>query len=483
MDKMKPPYKIGQISNHPSDWNLSNWRSLPIAQAPSYPDQAALAEVEKRLSNYPPLVLIEEVERLKKKLAAVSRGEALLLQAGDCAESFGEFNASTICGNIRIILQMAIMLCYGSNKEIVMVGRIAGQFAKPRSNDSEKRGEQALPIFRGDIINGHPFTPEQRIPDPMRMERAYAQSAATLNLLRAFLQTGARSSFALSTRIKEFIAENPEYAEFGNFVTDFDEGRRLKELMYPDDEQKLASPTDFFTSHEALLLNYEEALTRQRTVDSSKIGSGSNEWYASSGHMLWLGDRTRQVENAHVEFLRGIENPIGIKCGPSLEQDSLIRLLDRLNPTNQAGKIALISRMGRDKIADKLPGIVKRVKAEGRDVVWICDPMHGNTITSANGYKTRVFDSILSEIQQFWGVHGAESTIPGGVHLELTGKDVTECIGGVSGLEEQRLASGGYETLCDPRLNYSQAIELALRLAKEFNGNKERQNSVEKKAA
>lgn len=447
-------------------WTPQSWRQFKASQLPNYKDAKKLAEVEARLAGYPPLVFAGEARRLKAHLADVCEGKSFLLQGGDCAESFSEFNANTIRDGFRILLQMAVILTYTAKKPIVKIGRVAGQFAKPRSSDLEVRGDVSLPSYRGDIINGFNFDPESREPDPARMERAYVQAAATLNLLRAFSQGG----FA---DLRQVHAWNLSFAKKSTKQSALYEGiaKRLDETLAfmeacgisPNNTPQI-SEVEFYTSHEALLLPYEQALTRRDSTTARPSDGYEGDWYDCSGHMLWIGDRTRQPDGAHVEFLRGVKNPIGLKCGPSSKTDELLKLIDILNPDNQPGRLTLISRMGADKIEDHLPRLVQAVRAEGKKVVWCCDPMHGNTVTASNGYKTRAFDNILSEVHKFFAIHKSQGTIAGGVHFELTGKDVVECIGGDQAIQETQLAEGLYETLCDPRLNASQALELAFQL-------------------
>ncbi len=437
-------------------WTPDSWRSKPILQVPDYPDAQALHDVEQRLASYPPLVFAGEARKLKAQLANVAEGKGFLLQGGDCAESFAEHHADHIRDFFRAFLQMAVVLTYGGAQPVVKVGRIAGQFAKPRSSNVEKKDGVELPSYRGDIINDIAFTPESRTPDPMRLDMAYRQSAATLNLLRAFAQGGFANLDQVHRWMLGFVADSPQgsrYQELADRIADAMSFMRACGI-HPDSVPQLRQ-TDFFTSHEALLLGYEQALTR--------IDSTSGDWYATSGHMLWVGDRTRQLDNAHVEFFRGIKNPIGLKCGPSLETDDLLRLIDRLNPENEAGRLTLICRFGADKVFDHLPQMVRAVEREGRKVVWSCDPMHGNTIT-ANGYKTRPFERVLREVQAFFAVHRAEGTHAGGVHVEMTGRDVTECTGGAHALTADQLGDR-YHTHCDPRLNADQALELAFLIA------------------
>jgi 3-deoxy-7-phosphoheptulonate synthase len=438
-------------------WSPDSWRGLPIRQVPGYPDEAALGRVEGTLRRFPPLVFAGEARRLKERLAAVAAGKAFLLQGGDCAESFAEFHPNNIRDMFKVLLQMAVVLTFGAGCPVVKLGRLAGQFAKPRSSDIETQNGQTLPSYRGDIINGLEFDAAAREPDPQRMVQAYSQSAATLNLLRAFAQGGYADLHRVHTWNQDFVADSPQgerYRELADRLTetlDFMAACGLTSETTPQIRE-----TEFYTSHEALFLSYEEALTR---VDST-----TGDWYDCSAHLVWLGDRTRQVEGAHAEFLRGVKNPIGMKCGPTLEPDDLLRLIDRLNPENEAGRLTLITRMGADKVEARLPYLIRAVRREGREVVWCCDPMHGNTITSSNGFKTRVFGRILDELHGAFAIHAAEGSYAGGVHFELTGQNVTECIGGAQGVSEASLAER-YLTHCDPRLNASQALELAFEVA------------------
>jgi len=438
-------------------WSADSWRAKPIQQVPDYPDLRVLAETEAQLSTFPPLVFAGKARKLKKNLAAVAAGQSFLLQGGDCAETFAEHSADNIRDFFRVFLQMAVVMTYAAASPVVKVGRIAGQFAKPRSAPTEKRGDVELPSYRGDIINDIEFTPEARLPDPRRQLDAYRQSAATLNLLRAFATGGYANLENAHRWMLGFVKDSPQshrYQEVADRITEtlaFMKAIGLDAESHPELRQ-----TDFFTSHEALLLGYEQAMTR--------IDSTTGDPYATSGHMLWIGDRTRQHDHAHVEYCRGVKNPIGLKCGPSLKPDDLLRLIDILSPDNEAGRLTLICRFGSDKIVDHLPALIRAVKREGRTVVWSCDPMHGNTISAANGYKTRPFDRIMSEIRTFFAVHQAEGTYAGGVHLEMTGKNVTECLGGARMINETDLREH-YDTTCDPRLNAEQSIEVAFLVA------------------
>lgn len=438
-------------------WSPSSWRSKPVQQVPAFPDQGALEAVEAQLAGFPPLVFAGEARKLKRALGKVAAGEAFLLQGGDCAESFAEHSADNIRDFFRLFLQMAVVLTFAGSSPVVKVGRVAGQFAKPRSAPNEKIGDVELPSYRGDVINGIEFTPEARIPDPSRQLMAYRQSAATLNLIRAFATGGYANLDNAHRWMLGFVKDSPQsgrYQELSNRITEALDFMRAIGID-PESHPEMRT-TDFYTSHEALLLGYEQAMTR---VDST-----SGDYYATSGHMIWIGDRTRQPDHAHVEYFRGIKNPIGLKCGPSLDPEELIRLIDVLNPENEAGRLTLIARFGADKAEAHLPALVRAVKREGRNVVWSCDPMHGNTVKAVSGYKTRPFDMILSEVKTFFGVHAAEGTIAGGIHLEMTGKNVTECTGGARAISDTDLQDR-YHTHCDPRLNAEQALEMAFLVA------------------
>jgi 3-deoxy-7-phosphoheptulonate synthase len=438
-------------------WTPQSWRSKPIRQVPVYPDQAALEAVEARLKTHPPLVFAGEARNLMSGLAQVAEGRAFLLQGGDCAESFAEFHPDNIRDMFRVLLQMAVVLTFAAGVPVVKVGRIAGQFAKPRSDDFETRDGVTLPSYRGDNINGGEFTAEARTPDPRRLVEATAQSAATLNLLRAFAGGGYADLHNVHRWMLGFIAGSPAGEQYKGLAQRISETLEFMAAcgVTPDSVPQLRT-TDFYTSHEALLLNYEQAMTR---VDST-----SGDWYDTSAHMVWIGDRTRQVDGAHVEFCRGIKNPVGLKCGPTLAEDELLKLIAVLNPENKPGRLTLIARFGSDKVAEKLPPLIRAVKREGASVVWSCDPMHGNTIKLQSGFKTRPVDRILQEVRTFFEVHRAEGSHAGGVHFEMTGQDVTECLGGAQGLKEIDLYDR-YQTACDPRLNASQALELAFLMA------------------
>ena len=441
-------------------WAPDSWRGKPIRQVPDYPDRAELERVEEMLAKSPPLVFAGEARRLKEQLGRVAEGEAFLLQGGDCAESFAEFHANNIRDTFRVMLQMAVVLTFGAACPVVKVGRMAGQFAKPRSAPTEVVGEVELPSYRGDIVNGIEFDAAARVPDPQRLLRAYNQAASTLNLLRAFAQGGFADLHKVHQWNLEFVGGSPQGERYEELAARIDESLAFMEAcgITPVKVPQLKE-TDFYTSHEALLPNYEQALTR--------VDSLTGEWYGCSAHFLWIGDRTRQPDSAHVELLRGLQNPVGLKCGPSLDPDELLRLIEVLNPANVPGRLTLISRMGADKVESALPPLVRAVQRAGQKVVWACDPMHGNTIKSSTGYKTRPFDRILAEVKGFFAVHRAEGSYAGGVHFERTGQDVTECIGGAQAIDEQRLADR-YHTHCDPRLNASQALELAFLIAEQL---------------
>ncbi|MFV0297091.1 MAG: class II 3-deoxy-7-phosphoheptulonate synthase [Hyphomicrobiaceae bacterium] len=446
-------------------WSPKSWRAKPIVQVPEYDGQAyaqpgpALAEVEERLSKFPPLVFANEVMALKAKLAKVANGESFLFQGGDCAESFKEHSANNIRDYFRVFLQSAMVMTFSGGMPVVKVGRIAGQFAKPRSSNVEKRDGTELPSYRGDIINGFDFTPEARIPDPRRQLQAYRQSAATLNFIRAFLQGGFASLNNMNRWALDFMKDKPIEASYEALAREI--GRTLEimqALGITETTTRELVTTDFYTSHEALLLGYEEAMTRQDTV------MGTGHYFDTSAHMIWIGDRTRQPDHAHVEFCRGVANPIGLKCGPSLDPDGLIELIDLLNPANEAGRLTLICRFGSDKVEKHLPPLIRAVEKAGSKVIWSCDPMHGNTITASTGHKTRPFQRVRDEVEAFFRIHQAEGTHAGGVHLEMTGQDVTECTGGSVQIVDEDL-SKSYETLCDPRLNAEQSLEIAFLVA------------------
>ncbi|MEL7481653.1 MAG: 3-deoxy-7-phosphoheptulonate synthase class II [Pseudomonadota bacterium] len=442
-------------------WTPSTWRSKPARHIPEdYPDLAHLADVEDRIRAFPPLVFAGEARRLKAKLSEVAAGNAFLLQGGDCAESFKEFSADNIRDTLRVMLQMAVVLTFGAAKPVVKVGRLAGQFGKPRSSPTETREEVTLPSYRGDNINAMGFTDEERTPNPERLIQAYGQSSATLNLVRAFTQGGYADIRNVHKWMLGFVDRSPLGARYQALADRISESLAFMEAcgVTPDTVPQLQT-VDVYTSHEALLLGFEEAMTR---VDST-----TGDWYDTSAHMLWIGHRTRHVDEAHVDFCKGICNPIGVKCGPGLEVDELLTLLDTLNPANEAGRITLISRFGSDGVADGLPPLVRAIQEAGKLVVWSCDPMHGNTLKAGNGYKTRPVDRILSEVRQFIDIVSAEGGYPGGVHFEMTGQDVTECLGGAQEISEADLSSR-YHTHCDPRLNGEQALELAFMVAEKL---------------
>ena len=447
-----------------SDWTKSSWRNKPRIQMPDYTDAAALSAVEAQLSQYPLLVFAGEARRLKTQLAAASRGEAFLLQGGDCAEAFDQFNSDSIRDTFKVMLQMAMVLTYGAKVPVVKVGRMAGQFAKPRSANTETIGGVELPSYRGDIINGLDFTPEARIADPQRMLQAYTQSAATLNLLRAFSTGG----FADMKRVHAWtlgVTDSQEIQKYRALASRIQDSIDFMGAAgINSDTTHEFSSVEYYTSHESLLLEYEEALTR---VDST-----SGKWLAGSSHMIWIGDRTRQPDGAHVEFASGVQNPIGLKCGPTTTAEDLKILMAKLNPENEEGRLTLIARFGAGSVGDHLPRLIKAVQEEGANVLWTCDAMHGNTIKSESGYKTRPFESVLREVREFFGIHQAEGTIPGGVHFEMTGQDVTECTGGVHAVCDENL-SDRYHTACDPRLNASQSLELAFLVAEELSALRE----------
>ena len=451
-----------------SEWTKSSWRSKPRIQMPDYPDQAALEAVESQLSRYPLLVFAGEARRLQNHLAAASRGEAFLLQGGDCAESFDQFSSDAIRDTFKVMLQMAIVLTHGAKVPVIKVGRMAGQFAKPRSAPTETVDGVELPSYRGDIINKLDFNASARIPDPQNMLRAYTQAAATLNLLRAFSTGGYADVHQVHAWTLGFTeSEKAErYREVASRISDTLDF--MSAAGVNSDNAHTLQSVEFYTSHESLLLEYEEALTR--------VDSITGKWLAGSGHMIWIGDRTRQPDGAHVEFASGVLNPIGLKAGPSMTSDDLKALMAKLNPDNEEGRLTLIARFGAGSVGEHLPRLIKAVNEEGANVTWVCDAMHGNTIKSSSGYKTRPFDSVLREVREFFAVHAAEGTVPGGVHFEMTGQDVTECTGGVRAVSEEDL-SDRYHTACDPRLNASQSLELAFLVAEELSTRRGTQRS------
>ncbi len=446
-------------------WTPNSWRDRPIRQTPAYPNASGLAAVERKLGKYPPLVFAGEARRLKAGLATAADGKAFVLLGGDCAENFEEFTANILRDTFRVLLQMAVVLTFGASLPVVKMGRMAGQFAKPRSSDTETQDGVSLPSYRGDIINGPDFTLDARVPDPARMEVAYFQSASKLNLLRAFASGGYADLHEVHRWNLGFVERSPLAERYSDLAHRIDETLSFMAACgMTGATTRDMRETDFYVAHEALLLPYEQALTR--------IDSTTGDWYGCSAHFLWIGDRTRQADGAHVEFLRGVKNPIGMKAGPTLEPDDLLRILDTINPANEPGRVTLISRMGADKIAARLPPLVRAVERARRKVVWICDPMHGNTVSTAANLKTRSFDAILSEARSFFDIHAAEGSWAGGVHVEMTGQDVTECTGGAHRLTEADL-SARYETTCDPRLNAEQSLELAFLVAEELKRRRE----------
>jgi len=437
-------------------WSPDSWRAKPARQLPVYEDGRALEECEATLRSYPPLVFAGEVEALKGELARVAAGKAFLLQGGDCAESFAEFRAETIRDTFRVLLQMAVVLTFAAACPVVKVGRLAGQFAKPRSDSTERQGDVELESYRGDIINGIAFTPEARRPDPQRLIRAYNQAAATLNHLRALASGGFADLHRVHGWNLDFVANSPAVEHYRDLSDRISEALAFMRAcgIGPEADPEVRG-TEVYTSHEALHLPYEEALTRS---------TGSGRWVDSSAHLLWCGDRTRQTDGAHIDFLRGIANPLAVKVGPSMTADELLRVIDILNPADEPGRLTLICRFGADKVERLLPPLVRAVERAGRTVVWSCDPMHGNTVKTSAGFKTRGFDELMTEVRRFFAVHRAEGTYAGGVHLELTGQNVTECTGGAMEITEEALASR-YHTHCDPRLNADQSLEMAFQIA------------------
>lgn len=440
-----------------SQWSIDSWRNKPILQQPNYQDKTLLDSVERKLATYPPLVFAEETRQLYKQLGDVALGNGFLLQGGDCAESFDDFNAPKIRDTFKVILQMAIVLTFAGRCPVTKVARMAGQYAKPRSANTETINGIELPCYRGDIVNGIEFTAQARQPDPNRLTDAYFRSASTLNLLRAFAQGGLADLHQVNRWNMAFLENNPLKSRYQDIANRIQDTLGFMDVIGINKESNAAlNETSLYTSHEALLLNYEQALTRIDTL--------TDKPYNCSAHMLWIGERTRQLDHAHVEFFSGINNPIGVKIGPTMQEDELIRLIDTLNPNNTPGRLTLITRMGADKLGKNLPRLLRRVKQEGRHVVWSSDPMHGNTIKASSGYKTRDFDAILSEIRQFFDAHKAEGTHAGGIHLEMTGQHVTECTGGAYKISDDDLAQA-YQTQCDPRLNADQVLEMAFLVA------------------
>ncbi len=442
-------------------WSPNSWRDFPIKQQPTYKDLEALRRVEEELKNFPPLIFAGEARELKSQLAKVARGEAILLQGGDCAESFANFNAPNIRNLFKVLLQMNMVLMYATGKPVVKIGRIAGQYAKPRSSEYEEIDGVKLPSYRGDIVNDIDFTPEAREAKPQKLIEAYYKSAATLNLIRAYARGGFADLRAIHKWNLEFLQGSELKEKFEDLADKITQALKFMEAcgVDPDNTPQLKQTT-LYTSHEALLLNYEEALTRKDTF--------TGDWYDCSAHFLWIGDRTRELDGAHIEFFRGIKNPVGVKVGPSMKPDELLELIDRLNPDNEPGRLTLIVRMGAQKIGELFPPLLRAVKESGKEVVWSIDPMHGNTYKTDEGLKTRDFEKILSEVRQFIEIHKAEGTVPGGMHLEMTGSDVTECTGSISASITEDALKSRYHTQCDPRLNANQALELAFMVAETF---------------
>ena len=453
----RPTYYAGKMEQHLDSWTPDSWRSFPALQQPSWPDRAELNAVEAELSAKPPLVFAGEARRLTDELGRVANGQAFLLQAGDCAESFHVSGADAIRDKLKVILQMAVALTYASGVPVLKVGRIAGQFAKPRSKETETRDGVTLEAFRGHLVNDEPFTSESRRPDPSRLLTAYHQSATTLNLLRAFTKGGFADLSRVHAWNQEFVADSTMGQRYAVIADEIERALRFMAACGIDlGKESHLHEVDFYVSHEALILDYEQALTRRDSL--------TGDFYDCSAHMLWIGNRTRQIDGAHVEFLRGVGNPLGMKIGPDLSPAETVALIERLNPNNTPGRITLITRMGRDRIEEFLPAHIEAVRAAGQSVVWTCDPMHGNTITASGDIKTRRFDDILAEVRSFFSIHQAMGTWAGGVHLELTGDDVTECLGGGLGISENDLTLN-YTSMCDPRLNATQSLDLAFQVA------------------
>ena len=456
-------------------WAPDSWRAKNINQVPVYKDLAALDSVENSLRKYPPLVFAGEARRLETALSEAATGKAFLLQGGDCAESFAEFHPDNIRDTFRVLLQMAVVLTFATHRPVIKVGRLAGQFAKPRSEPVERQGDVELPSYRGDSVNGIEFTPDARDPDPQRMLQAYNQSASTLNLLRAFAQGGYADLHQVHKWTLDFVSQSPAGEQYQDLIERLNDSLAFMAACgLTSETTPQIRETEFYTSHEALLSIFEESMTR--------IDSTTGRWYDTSAHMLWIGDRTRDPEDAHVEFLRGVSNPLGCKCGPSMDPDSLLKVIDILNPENKPGRLTLITRMGNEKVEEHLPELIRAVEREGRAVVWSCDPMHGNTIKADNGYKTRPFDRVRDEVQRCFGVHRAEGTYLGGIHLELTGQNVTECVGGAQEITEAGLKDR-YHTHCDPRLNANQSLELAFLIAEMMKENRISHNGSPKSSA
>lgn len=439
-----------------NNWSRSSWKSFTAHQQPNWPDQAALDKVLKELSILPPLVFAGEIRALKALLAKAVTGDAFLLQGGDCSENFSHVTAPTIRETLKVLLQMAITLTYAGGVPVIKVGRIAGQFAKPRSSDTEIIGDLVLPSYRGDMVNDPAPTAKARRPNPKRMLKGYNMSAATLNLLRAFTRGGFAALHRVQAWNQEFVSQSPMGRTYERMARQIDQAIRFMDTIGISMDTPQINQAQVFTSHEALLLGYEEALTR--------IDSTTGDCYDCSAHLVWIGERTRQVDGAHVEFLRGVLNPLGVKIGPDYELDDIRKLADILNPDNEPGRLTLITRFGKDRIGDALPPLLREMKREGRNIVWSCDPMHANTFTTRDGHKTRSFEDILAEVRSFFDIHWAEDTVPGGVHFELTGEDVTECVGGARDIDDKDLKIN-YQTTCDPRLNAEQSLEVAFQIA------------------
>ncbi|WP_462268461.1 class II 3-deoxy-7-phosphoheptulonate synthase [Desulfobacter sp.] len=437
-------------------WTKSSWKNYTALQQPNWPDQKALEKVTKDLAMLPPLVFAGEIRTLKDLLAKASKGEAFLIQGGDCSEDFSQVTAPTIRETMKILLQMAVVMAYAGGKPAIKVGRIAGQFAKPRSSDTEIVDGVELPSYRGDMVNKSEASIKARTPNPKYILKGYYLAASTLNLLRAFTRGGFAALHRVQAWNQEFVAQSPMGRSYNRLAGQIDQAIKFMNTIGIPTDIPQVNQTQIFTSHEALLLPYEEALTR--------IDSTTGDWYDCSAHMLWIGERTRQVDGAHVEFLRGVLNPIGVKIGPDHDIDNIKQLIETLNPENEPGRLTLITRMGCDNIEKKLPALLREIKKEGAHIVWNCDPMHANTYTSESGHKTRNFNDILTEITRFFEIHWAEGTIPGGVHLEMTGKNVTECVGGARNIVSEELHNR-YDTTCDPRLNAEQSLEVAFQIA------------------
>lgn len=449
----------------PQPWHPGSWRTKTLHQIPTYPDPKHLEEVEKTLTSYPPLIFAGEARDLQARLGQVAVGQAFVLQGGDCAESFKEFQTNAIRDTLRILLQMAVVLTFGKRLPVVKIGRMAGQFAKPRSSETETQGDVTLPVFRGDIVNGLGFTATERTPNPERMLRAYVQSASTLNLLRAFTKGGYADLHRVHAWNLDFLKTSPQALRYERLASRIDDALTfMKAIGITRENTPQMREVEFYTSHEALLLYYEQALTRQDSTTASLKDQYEGDWFDCSAHQLWIGERTRQLDGAHVEFLRGVGNPIAVKIGPSAEPEDLLGLAEILNPTNTPGRLTFIARMGQEKIQEKLPPLLRQIKQSGTSLGWVSDPMHGNGLVTQNGFKTRNFSQILREAKLFFDICRAEGVPPGGVHFELTGKDVVECLGGDQEITEAHLGHELYETLCDPRLNAHQALELAFQV-------------------